>query len=237
MKKRGVSVVAAAYDLKAAFDLAAAFMRGGLTAQVCRTGTCPAQICADAVVLDPETFFCDAQREYEIMRALFESAGVGTRLFLKTDSSLRGNVAAEVSALLDAAGVEGLPFVPAMPKAGKITRDGVQWLHGENGESAVLADVRALIAGFRGDSAYCGPMDAMPRQGICVLDCQSQEEVDAIAEALGRDWMALAGTGALAERVACWLSGLPVRAQETWPLTLDGKRGLLDAATLEWREA
>ncbi|OAI65685.1 Hrp-dependent type III effector protein, partial [Ralstonia solanacearum] len=51
-----------------------------------------------------------------------------TRLYKKIDSTLRGNVAAEVAALVPVAGLAVV--APAFPAAGRTTRNARQWLHG-----------------------------------------------------------------------------------------------------------
>src|SRR5476651_2676804 len=52
----------------------------------------------------------------------------GRRLYKKIDSTLRGNFAAEVAALVPLAGMAIV--APAFPAAGRTTRDARQWLHG-----------------------------------------------------------------------------------------------------------
>ncbi|WP_165443913.1 four-carbon acid sugar kinase family protein [Lachnoclostridium sp. Marseille-P6806] len=52
------------------------------------------------------------------------------RIYKKTDSGLRGNIGAELSALLEASGKGYLPFIPAFPKANRITRNGIQYIDG-----------------------------------------------------------------------------------------------------------
>jgi uncharacterized protein YgbK (DUF1537 family) len=51
-------------------------------------------------------------------------------LYKKTDSTLRGNVGAELSALLLSSGEDDLYFVPALPAAGRTTVGGVAFLNG-----------------------------------------------------------------------------------------------------------
>ena len=51
-------------------------------------------------------------------------------LYKKTDSALRGNVGAELSALLRESGETRLAFVPAYPKLGRVTRGGIQYVDG-----------------------------------------------------------------------------------------------------------
>ena len=48
--------------------------------------------------------------------------------YKKTDSTLRGNVGAELDAALAASGSKVLAFIPAFPKAGRYTRNGFQYI-------------------------------------------------------------------------------------------------------------
>jgi uncharacterized protein YgbK (DUF1537 family) len=50
--------------------------------------------------------------------------------YKKTDSTLRGNIGAELSALLEAGGSNRLAFVPAYPKTGRTTENGHQYVNG-----------------------------------------------------------------------------------------------------------
>ena len=51
-------------------------------------------------------------------------------VFKKVDSTLRGNPGAEIEALLDETGYAAAVVCPAMPKTGRVCRDGVILLHG-----------------------------------------------------------------------------------------------------------
>lgn len=83
----------------------------------------------EVLVIDSETRHikpADAYRHvYEIVRA-----ANAPHVYKKTDSTLRGNIGAELRAVLDAAGAGELMFVPALPKAGRTTAGGVQFVGG-----------------------------------------------------------------------------------------------------------
>jgi len=53
-----------------------------------------------------------------------------THFYKKTDSCLRGNIGAELEALMEATGCSLLPFVPAYPALKRTTRNGYQYLDG-----------------------------------------------------------------------------------------------------------
>ncbi len=60
-------------------------------------------------------------------------------LYKKTDSTLRGNIGAEIGALMEAAGGP-VVFVPAYPKAGRTTVNGRQYVKGVPLEQTAFAD-------------------------------------------------------------------------------------------------
>lgn len=61
-------------------------------------------------------------------------------LYKKTDSTLRGNIGAELGALMDAFGGQPVMFLPAYPKAGRTTVAGRQYVHGVPLGRTVAAD-------------------------------------------------------------------------------------------------
>lgn len=237
-------VVAAAYDLKAAFDLAAAFMRGGMRVEVYTSGPYRDDCTAQVAVYDTESFFMRPEEEYALLEGLFRAAPAGCLCFMKSDSSLRGNLGGELAALRNARDVESLLFIPAFPRARKFTQNGVQYQLGADGrERDVLGDAARLIRGFRDTAVSCGPVEELGAAGGCVFvaDCASQEAFDEIVRGMvGTRWKALAGTSALAERLAeiCGLRGGGEKPlMDACALMVDGKRGMLRLDTLEWEEA
>lgn len=87
---------------------------------------------ASVLVVDTETRHLPANQAYDIVSRLVERArraGV-SYIYKKTDSALRGNIGAELSALLDASGQAQLPFLPAFPQTGRITKNGIHYVDG-----------------------------------------------------------------------------------------------------------
>ena len=84
------------------------------------------------LVMDAETRHLKPEAAYSVVRQAAEralEAGVQC-IYKKTDSALRGNVGAELTAVLDAAGADRLPFIPAFPKTNRVTRDGIHLIDG-----------------------------------------------------------------------------------------------------------
>lgn len=244
MKKNKPRIVAVAYDLKAALDLAAALIRGGLDAEAF-TGAHWRDDCgARAAVYDAESYFMPPEEEYALLTRLFSAAPRECLCFLKSDSSLRGNLGSELAALRDARHEDRLLLIPAFPKARRFTRGGIQYQLPEEGQEGEipLGNAARLISAFRGSAVRCGPLSGFNAAEGCVYvaDCASQTELDAIMEELaGRPWSALAGSGALAEGLGfiCGLRPAGTPRPPEAPLKLDGKPGVLRLDTLEWKEA
>lgn len=219
-------IVGAAYDDKAALDLAAAFARSGLTAEVFSGHTYrPGK--AQAAVYNLNSFFLSPDEEYSAVYNLFASVPADILCYMKSDSSLRGNIGSELRALMDARGKDSLLFIPALPGAQKFTEDGIQYqlLHGEN---KVLADAKQLISSFRDTPVFTG--HAKAAKGVYIADCASQKAFDHLTDQLANSRPSiLAGTGALAARLIRVLE-LPAMAF----VMLDGKSGSLRLDSLEW---
>nr|WP_238528202.1 four-carbon acid sugar kinase family protein [Acetonema longum] len=87
---------------------------------------------AEVLVVDTETRHLPARQAYDIVAQLTvqaEQAGV-PYIYKKTDSALRGNIGAELTALLRASGRWQLPFLPAFPQMGRVTVGGIHLVDG-----------------------------------------------------------------------------------------------------------
>ena len=87
---------------------------------------------ADVLVVDTETRHLPATQAYTAVERLVRRAGHAgfAYLYKKTDSALRGNVGAELAALLNASGSRQLAFLPAFPQMNRVTKNGVQYIDG-----------------------------------------------------------------------------------------------------------
>ena len=84
------------------------------------------------LVIDAETRPMTPAQAYERVAGIVENAdAAGIRyVFKKTDSALRGNIGCELSAVLNAGGEKILNYVPAFPKIGRTTVDGIHYIDG-----------------------------------------------------------------------------------------------------------
>lgn len=86
--------------------------------------------CCEVLVVDAETRHMPAEQAYGIVAGIVAKAvklGI-SHIFKKTDSALRGNIGAELIALLEASGESQLPFLPAFPQMNRRTVKGVHYI-------------------------------------------------------------------------------------------------------------
>jgi uncharacterized protein YgbK (DUF1537 family) len=172
----------------------------------------------EVVVVNAESRHVASDEARLAIRKLTEEARqAGVELFYKkTDSTLRGNVGAELDALLKTSGFRTLCFVPAHPALGRTTRDGVQFVHGVLlNESNYARDLRnpvreSCVAALLGADTDA-PITLIHRnrlsefsknrpEGIVVFDAEAEMDVVAAAGAIGDAGRlnVLAGPAALA---------------------------------------
>lgn len=135
--------------------------------------------------------------------------------FKKTDSTLRGNIAAELKALLEFTGERCIPFIPAFPEMGRTTRGGIHYVHGipiaetafstdplSPVRSSNVAEVLRSNAEIRVANASRDGASAAEAECI-VFNCESREELRALAEQFGKRNAArvLSGSAAFAEEL------------------------------------
>lgn len=225
-------IVGVAYDEKAAFDLAASFIRSGLTVDVFRGNEYHAESKAQAAVYNTESFFMTPDEEYNFMVTLFKSVPADVLCYLKSDSSLRGNIGAELKALMDGRELPNLVFVPALPKAKKYTEACIQYQIDSHGNKNLLADADKLIHVYSDVIVTSGSLQERDTtDGIFVSDCNSSSDFDEIVQAF-RDNKpkALAGTGALGEKLLQILDLSPSAL-----VNYNGVQGVLSLSTLDWK--
>lgn len=148
----------------------------------------------DVLVVNAETRHLSAQDAYRIVKKIaLQAKAMGTPYtYKKTDSALRGNIGAELSALLQAGGTKQLPFLPAFPKIGRTTRNGVHYIDGLPVAESVFGKdpfepvrhsaLSQLIAEQSGVDVCCSPAlrDGVPtptENGILVFDADDETDL------------------------------------------------------------
>ncbi len=151
----------------------------------------------DVLVMNTTTRHMTAEQAY---RTVFDitckavEAGV-PYLYKKVDSALRGNIGAELSAMLDASGQNQLTFLPAFPQMGRVTVDGVQWVDGKPVHESVfgsdpfeavsysyIPDIIAQQSQVQTTVVPAGQTTDV--QGVNVYDCVSDEDMKQTAKLL-----------------------------------------------------
>lgn len=154
----------------------------------------------EVLVMVTETRHLEPKKAYDIVfemvkRAL--EAGIST-IYKKTDSALRGNIGSELKALMDAAKVSTLPFIPAFPVLQRVTRNGIHYIEGIPVAESVFgkdpfepildssvekiirhqSEVPVVIQGR--ENRY-----DMKEIGIQVFDAETEEDLQEIGKELG----------------------------------------------------
>ena len=178
-------------DLTGALDTGIQFCAGEA---VVRVGTDLGETEAQVLIVDAETRHLSARDAWGVVYHLARQArerGI-PYVYKKTDSALRGNVGAELRAVLEACGGQRLHFVPAYPRMGRLTKGGVHYIDGcPVAESIFGRDPYEPVTASRVEEILgCG--DGIPvrsvsletgemPEGILVYDCAGEEELDRIA--------------------------------------------------------
>lgn len=204
MVNSGESDYFLADDLSGALDAAAAFHRAGRSVRIALTPEAWARAGSGEIV----GFTTETRNEAPeaaaaaVARAIaFGSAREGRLIYKKIDSTLRGPVAAELSALEAALPDVRILFSPANPHAGRTVRDGILLVHGVPVAQTDFASDPASPVTESSIRILLGTA-ATPRVGIA--DATREADLEAAVERMqrcGGPWVAV-GSGALARPVA-----------------------------------
>ncbi|MEX0332611.1 MAG: four-carbon acid sugar kinase family protein [Puniceicoccaceae bacterium] len=216
------SFTALADDLTGACEIAAIGHRPGLRSIVSMSQQ-PVEEKADLVVYDTETRLCGEEAAVAQVRHLAEklSDQGNTRfLFKKTDSVMRGPIAAELSTLMRVMGMQRTILVPANPHLGRTIEDGIYRIDGvpldetpfaddlhHPAKSAAVVNLLGAVPGIEVHTAR--PGDTLPTKGIIIGDARTEEDLDSWA-GLWDDATLLAGGGGLFQALVKTLKRSPV---------------------------
>ena len=180
-------------DLTGALDTGIQFVDEGANTRVVLDPQYPLEALdpqVQVLVIDTESRHIPPAQA-DLVRSITEQAvalGVAC-IYKKTDSGLRGNVGAELGALLDASGSTQLHFIPAYPKTERTTVDGIHYIKGVPVADSVfgqdpfdpvkysrVADVLHTQTDFTVHSVGLREM-AGEQPGIQVYDAVTQEDI------------------------------------------------------------
>jgi uncharacterized protein YgbK (DUF1537 family) len=207
-------ILAFADDLTGALETAAKFADFGFRA-VTTMGARPVSEDTDVLVIDTETRHVSSEEAAaRVRQAALASPGDGLDLiYKKTDSTLRGNVSAELAALADVYPERGIVYGPAYPAMGRTVADGHLLVHGTPvHETEFARDPLNPIGNSRVRDLF---HERMP---IEIHDGQSDADVEVTAHAIlrGQPTPIAAGPAALAGQLAALLARGP-RIVPQWP--------------------
>lgn len=154
----------------------------------------------EALVIDAETRHLSAGEAYIVIEQIVKRAvkmGISC-LYKKTDSALRGNIGAELTAFMKAAEENSLAFIPALPEMKRCTVSGIHYIDGvpvaesifgkEPFEPVKHSEVAEIIHEQSSVPTYHASAESgdMPRQGIYIFDASSQEDLEVIGNELAK---------------------------------------------------
>ena len=206
--------LAIADDLTGALEIGAKFAGSGIRSRVVTAADLEAVPETPVLVLDTETRHL---RPGEAAEAVRRIAAAARRLapllvYKKTDSTLRGNIAAEFGALREVFPELPLVFVPAYPELGRTVKEGRLYVHGVPvHETSFAADPLNPIR----ESAIARVLAGVE---VEVRDGETRAEVEAAAREIvaSEPYPTAAGPAALAEALA-GLVELPRGERRGWP--------------------
>ena len=152
----------------------------------------------EVLVIDAETRHLKPKEAWGIVHGLVDWAvqsGIHT-IYKKTDSALRGNIGAELEAVLSASGEKQLIFAPAFPKLHRITKAGIHYINGlpvsesdfgkDPYEAVTSSSVSEVLAKTSTAPSFSVTTDSLlpSESGILVFDVSSDPDFKKIADAL-----------------------------------------------------
>lgn len=193
-------------DLTGALDTGVQFSNWGFTVQVTDD---PLSSVADVVVVNTDSRGMAQGRAYELVFSVAQKVSGFDIVYKKTDSTLRGNVGAEIQAVLDATGEETAFLTPCYPPTARCVRAGHLLVDGvpiDRTEYSEDGSTRSYIPDIIREGVTCpivhqGDSDHHNHAGIVVIDSETEADLLKIARNLaGRK--VLAGSAGLAAAIA-----------------------------------
>lgn len=179
-------------DFTGALDTAVQFTACGIKAEVVADNSIDFEQCnTDVLVVDAETRHMTAQEAFDTVSDLVSQAcKTGVKyIYKKTDSALRGNIGAELEAVMQACATDSLAFFPAFPQINRITKNGIHYIDGievnkssfgrDPYEPVKYASVADIIA-QQSSTTVCNINEHnqyITTKGILVFDAQTSNDL------------------------------------------------------------
>ena len=148
------------------------------------------------LIVDAETRHLPPKAAAAVVgRIVEDAAGAGVEcIYKKTDSGLRGNIGAELAAVLEYSGAKLLHFVPALPQLNRITKNGIQYIDGQKVADSVFgkdpfepvtaSKVADIIAQQSPVRVVLPEETGVKEQRIVLHDAETAEDLEKIARKL-----------------------------------------------------
>lgn len=239
-----MNVLLVADDLTGTFDGAVPFAPYGvrvLTRCRGREDLCGLETEAPVLAVNAETRHLDAGESARLVREIVEwGVEHGARVVIKkTDSALRGNIGAELEGMIEGADGGCVHFIPAFPRMGRTTVDGVQYVDGVPVAQTVFGDdpfepvTESRVSDIVSKQAPAldvievglDDVERIGFEGVAIYDAVSEEDVRRRCDAvIGHSHCALlAGCAGLSSALVQVLFEVG-----TGPATADARLGGLD---------
>lgn len=216
----------------------------------------------DVVVVDTESRFDTKdtafEKVYKTSRTLTEKGIL--HIYKKIDSTMRGNIGAEIDGAIEGARAKAALVVPAFPSLGRITQDGICYLNGIPVEYTEIAkDPKTPISSshiptiinwqskrkvvliglediHQGSVEISIKIKTLLEGGseIIVLDAVTNDDLALIAQAVRNldETIVLAGSAGLAEHIAVHLTIVDSEKQEFKPIIQEFKPIIIVAGSV-----
>lgn len=191
-------------DFTGAAEIAGVALRYGLTAEIqtASFGDCS----ADLLVLDTDSRSCARDRAAQLVTDAamrLKNAGCD-RIYKKVDSAMRGNIAAELAALLHKLNSRRVLLIPANPSFGRTISNGRYFINGrpldetdfahDPEHPAVSSDVLELLGCPESMSACVLPAGRpLPHEGVTIGETQNKDDLSVWADKLDSGSIAAGG--------------------------------------------
>ena len=133
----------------------------------------------DVLIFDAETRHLPPDKAYKIVYEFLKRVNV-PYIYKKTDSGLRGNIGAELSACMDALNYDSLVFVPAFPAMNRITKNGIHYIDGVPVAKSMFGSDPFEPVKFSSVQEIISSQTS--KTGIKIFDAESDSDMKAIAQ-------------------------------------------------------
>lgn len=237
-KSTSQKILVVADDLTGAVDTGAQFRKRGYRTCVITGSDGFHNILkeCDVLVIDTESRFDDSRIAYE---KTFETGKLANSenfkyIYKKLDSTMRGNVGAEIAGLMDSLEISHTFVVPALPLYGRTTLDGKVYVKGilleetdfandpknpvrESFIPSIISDQTDKSTGIisieeirAGRKQLTLKLETLISSGIqiIVIDAENNDDLDLIASVLSerKERMMFAGCSGFAEALSCFIT-------------------------------